>query len=96
MKFKGTKGNWFSCCTDADPHYLFANENGTVICKFTRKQDGGTEIPIEEMRANAILISKAPEMLAMIDSLCEELEFHGVSLSMAKKGRELIKESTKI
>lgn len=71
--FKGTKGKWFACCIEAKPHFLFTNDGETTICAFTKKQDSGIELQIEEVRANAKLISCAPEMLEMLIDLKDYL-----------------------
>lgn len=74
MKTKHTKGEWFSCCTKSDPHFLFAKDGNVSICTFTRKQYDGIEIPIEEMQANAKLIAAAPELL---EALIEIKKLYG-------------------
>jgi|LakMenE18May11ns_1017448.scaffolds.fasta_scaffold9008277_1 light-regulated signal transduction histidine kinase (bacteriophytochrome) len=71
MEFKGTKGKWEYQIT---PEYhqpkcsrieIGSDENETAwICKV---QDNGV-IGKEEGQANALLISKAPEMLEMLES----------------------------
>ena len=62
-KFKGTKGEWFSCCTDSTPHYLFTHEGELTICSFIKNQESGVEYNDEEMKANAKLIAAAPDLL---------------------------------
>lgn len=71
METKHTKGEWFSCCTKSDPHFLFAKDGNVAICTFTRKQDDGIEIPIEEMQANAKLIAAAPELLEALKLIAD-------------------------
>ncbi|MDQ8014870.1 MAG: hypothetical protein REI96_20650 [Flavobacterium nitrogenifigens] len=85
MEFKGTKGNWEF--KDNLPEYhepkcsrieVFSKQNPSFwICKV---QNNGM-IGNEEGKANALLISKAPEMLEMLEDVCENLE-----LQLAMRG----------
>ena len=51
----------------------------------------------EVTKANALLISKAPEMLEMISELLKELEFHGYRHSTTiYNAQNLIKEATEL
>lgn len=94
-EFKGTKGEWFSCCTNAKPHFLFADNGETTICSFYQKQDDGTILNIEEVRANAKLIACAPEMLECIKDLLKELSYHGFNNSSSIYiANDLIKKAT--
>jgi hypothetical protein len=97
MEFKGTKGKWWSCCIKTTPHYVFsAGGDNTVICAFSKKQDMRDELPDEEFRANALLISKAPEMLNELENIVDcwdknvfqELDIDAI--------RKLIKEATEL
>lgn len=104
MEFKGTKGKWIS---GKDGNILsklvidrIKNHKDTIVKSDTGEIaqcwadfHDGTIIPEEECRANALLISKAPEMLEMLkkarkallmlDSLSDEIE-------------QLIKEATEL
>ena len=73
MEFKGTKGEWFSCCKDSTPHFLFANDGEQTIASFNIKQDDGTSLPIEDVRANAELIEDAGNVRQKIDCSLPEL-----------------------
>ncbi len=68
-EFKGTKGEWFACCLEDKPHFLFANETETTICAFCQKQDLGKDLTLEEVVANAKLIAAAPELLEALQEL---------------------------
>lgn len=94
MKFKGTGGEWFACCTSAKPHFLFAFDGEVTICAFHQKQDDGTELPLEEVQANAKLIQIAPEMLKMLQLIVEEYDLDIITGLDVKKVRELIKKGT--
>lgn len=69
-----TKGKWFACCKSAKPHFLFANNGETTICGFHQSQDDGTDLPLEEVQANAKLIEKAPLLLEMLQELVNQIE----------------------
>jgi len=69
MEFKGTKGVWNACCLNAKPHFIFTEASERTICRIYQEQDDGCSLPIEQVRANALLISKSPEMLEMLKHL---------------------------
>ena len=99
MDFKGTKGKWFSYCLDSKPHYCFANDGEITICGFYKRQDTGRDLSDEELRANALLISKAPEMLEMLREFVERWDFVNSQLfhnAEIEKARQLIKEATEL
>ena len=58
MEFKGTKGKWYLSNSDT----ILRSENGSEICDYS-----GYKTAVEEDKANALLISKAPEMLEMLN-----------------------------
>ena len=106
-EFKGTKGKWIAdirtgCCAV----YPESRENYTNGChndddrnifyssKGSNYNGNHWDIPDEE-KANAILISKAPEMLEMLKNILEQREYgrEYVSIENMKK---LIKEATTI
>ena len=60
MEFKGTSGKW----------YVYHNSQGYNSFSINSKYK---VVPIEEMKANALLISKAPEMLEMLQKAKVEL-----------------------
>ena len=97
MKTKHTQGEWWACCTESTPHFVF-QENGEIsICSIIKKQDDGTETPIEEVRANAKLIAAAPKLLQGLIDLKSQLIDGGFSeTSVTVSGIDvLIKEATK-
>ena len=83
MEFKGTKGKWF-------------NGIGTEIISMSgqvkvSKVSGSN---YEEAKANALLISKAPEMLEMLINLTEN---YYICCHIAQKEvKELIKQATEL
>ena len=93
-EFKGTKGKWY--LENYTDHYtnIVRCDNGVhnTIFLGSTTQCGG-----EEARANALLMSKAPEMLEMISELLKELAFHGYQHSTTiYNAHNLIKEATTI
>lgn len=91
MEFKGTKGKWWSCCIKKTPHYIFTAEGETTICGFYKKQEMRDDLPDEELRANALLISKAPEMLEMLKDIKDHF-----CCDKRKQIEQLIKEATEL
>jgi hypothetical protein len=96
--FKGTKGKW--SITDGLP-------NGQDIEAFRIQSNEWewdiaavwNDIPSEEAKANALLISKAPEMLEMIQILIGDIERGPKKFTIAEKvemARKLIKEATEL
>jgi hypothetical protein len=82
MEFKGTKGKW-----QVTPMVNVSNGK-KMICA---TQDNGTQ---EEMKANALLISKSPEMLEILKIILEgKCDIPEWKKEMAK---QLIKEATEL
>jgi hypothetical protein len=101
MEFRGTKGEWVT--------ETFTSENGretTFVCN-TDYNSERTDIHIrfsaieetekETNRANALLISKSPEMLEMLKLLISRMEENDLGNSYSvKKAKQLIKEATEL
>lgn len=93
--FKGTKGEWWIT-------YSFDDLETGIGCNGSRiaevKHYRNTKDPSnEEGYANALLISKAPEMLEMLELACIELETGGKKhWEIYSMMRKLIKEATEI
>jgi len=89
MEFKGTKGKWnierhqHQLCGD----YLIIDENDYQLAIADNEyiQD------YEKTKANALLISKAPEMLEILQSLVSS---EMTPLAIRKQAKQLIKEAT--
>ena len=97
MEFKGTKGKW-----SVDKSGYRTTNGG--LCVMNDNQciavvgDGNPHHPID---ANALLISKAPEMLEMVKELFELLEEKQGEAKFYTKGhylklKELIKSATEL
>ena len=91
MEFKGTKGKWnierhqHQLCGD----YLIIDENDYQLAIVDNEyiQD------YEKTKANALLISKAPEMLELLQSLVSS---EMTPLAIRKQAKQLIKEATEL
>ena len=84
MKFKGTKGKWKY--TEYMSLYPVINERGDDLC-----DSDNFEL---EAKYNALLMSKAPEMLEMLIKCTNT--FNGKFPSLQTKIEQLIKEATEI
>jgi hypothetical protein len=89
MEFKGTKGKW-----------EFNNENFIEIqIKKPLKSICAINTNVEEYEANALLISKAPEMLEELKfavRVLKDVHSVGASTPMLERWEKLIKEATEI
>jgi hypothetical protein len=94
MEFKGTKGKW---------NYYEQPITGFYIQTIGKHPDdsfiadiGGGLQSKKEVEANALLISKAPEMMEMLKQCVETLEFGGQIGFTYTVAKQLIKEATEI
>lgn len=92
MEFKGTQGKWFACCLKNRPHYVFSSDGETTICRPYQVQEGCDDLTDEEFRANALLISKAPEMLEMLIKFTSTMDL----VNNIEQAKKLIKEATEL
>jgi type II secretory pathway component GspD/PulD (secretin) len=87
-EFKGTQGKWTSLKPQDGNGFVYVNNEylttGTIA---TCYGDG------EEPQANALLISKAPEMLEMLKKILDNSDVPNVIYDEAK---QLIKEATEL
>jgi hypothetical protein len=100
MEFKGTSGEWIT--------ETYTSENGreTIIVRNLDYKGDRTDIHVrfsaidetekETNRANALLISKAPEMLVMLKELISANPMHNGWHEKRLKARQLIKEATEL
>lgn len=97
MEYKGTKGKWDykydNCDLRPTEWYNIQSDKGDVL----RRDFNESDFELEEMRANALLISKAPEMLGMIKLLTDRLEENDLgNLDAVRRAKELIKQATEL
>lgn len=101
MEFKGTKEKWFVSQGAVDSNGIISSDEvfnvhsdgdlGMDICAVWKDvADNDTEA-----KYNALLISKAPEMLKMLEELITLHEL-GHEIGQYDKARQLIKEATEI
>jgi len=64
-KLKITTGEWWPCCADTFPHFVFAGEDSTVCAMYSNEEEDARYEPIEgivtreERRNHAKLIADA-------------------------------------
>lgn len=101
MEFKGTKGKWENVIIDISnfKQVVVGVDKGKVICHLWFEYSEGIS---EEIKSNALLISKAPEMLEMLQEcrtqlvLCTLLDKSGQCSKMVEEIEQLIKEATEL
>ena len=90
MEFKGTKGKWEVSISNKQ---LILTDNGAYSPNAMHKTIS-TDL---ELNANALLISKAPEMLVMLKNMYSKYQEKGHLLDVSPSAIErLIKEATEI
>ena len=105
--FKGTKGKWEykvistknqTKITVQIPETKYQSSKELIFGYLDREDDCNVASCCKTTEhANALLISKSPEMLEMIDELLKELSYHGFNNSTAiYKAKQLIKQATEI
>lgn len=90
-EFKGTKGKWNQnrlCVFVGDEEIVHEN----IVCRLHR---GVFDYMEKEQEANALLISKAPEMLEMLQYISNKLNGNGFP-TLQFEIDQLIKEATDV
>jgi hypothetical protein len=89
MEFKGTKGKWVFNANDSSENRCFVNNEQIDVWHWGN---------IEEGKANALLISKAPEMLDFINRISGEMLRNDFVLDEKwyEQAKQLIKEATEL
>ena len=99
MEFKGTKGKWvlYSASSPSiNECTKWSVYNGTkriALCYNLFENDTSLNVSVEEGKANALLISKAPEMLEMLQWLNRK---GGLGLDVHEQIEQLIKQATEL
>ena len=91
MEFKGTKGKWEYTGGDNLSVDIVLENNSTISIDRLNRYDEGIVCTRQEMNANALLISKAPEMLEMLKDIKDYL-----GSDKREEVEKLIKEATEI
>jgi hypothetical protein len=91
MEFKGTKEKWL--IQDKEKNYF-----GVVYTSIATKKEGVfIDVYSKEHEANALLISKAPEMLEMLKEFEIDIrQGYVINKNRLNKIQQLIKEATEI
>jgi len=94
-EFKGTKGKW-EIEDIKSPYETTINSSEYRIAEVKHFEGENFNDPIEkEAKANALLISKAPEMLEMLQDILEQ-RLDGRDYVSISDIQNLIKESTEL
>jgi hypothetical protein len=91
MEFKGTKSKWY---VTQDTH-VWVDDSKICDCSNTGQFSFYRKKSDEEMKANALLISKVPEMLDMLKRMLLEIDPHSQS-KQYNEIEQLIKEATEL
>lgn len=104
--FKGTKGEWYIESIGKkkwDREFLIRSKTTCNTCNTISNQyhickSLETAVGYEQAKANALLISKAPEMLKLLEKLISDYrnDIDYVSSTTANEIQKLIKEATEI
>ena len=91
-EFKGTKTEWQ--LAEGDKTFVYAlNEKGTNAFSLSINNDGKTSL--KEQQANALLISKAPQILSQLIKLYNSIDSCiDLTPELLKETQQLIKEAT--
>jgi hypothetical protein len=84
-----TKGKWEKTTGTFETDLFMVSSDYGVICDIRKS------LPLNEQIPNALLISKAPEMLEMLNKVCKKLKGNGFP-TLQKEIEQLIKEETEI
>lgn len=91
MEFKGTPGKWKVWRNQIDDTPIIGTVNGTSLFIVSKS----SETSIYHYEANALLISKAPEMLQMLNKILEEnMTDYSCCMNIKNDIEKLIKEAT--
>ena len=91
MEFKGTKGKWVKTQGTFETDLIMVSSEFGVICDIRKS------LPLNEQQPNALLISKAPEMLEMVKKLMAYMPKKNIrDANMYYEALQLIKEATTI
>jgi len=100
MEFKGTKGKWVQQWNNSDSLSIRSEEDlSKPICDLSSYYYSKRVTSFDELRANALLISKAPEMLEELKHLVKALKAinsFGATKPIIEHAEQLIKEATEL
>ena len=96
MEFKGTKQKWIISTNNEVAVLISTHPMSRDICTVWKYDNDFLEN--QESNANALLMSKAPEMLEMLDRLVELTKSDNIEMPkfIKEEIEQLIKEATEI
>jgi hypothetical protein len=97
MEFKGSDKEWILFeNVNENGRYLFTLRNVNYENKLKDFQiQASTISEVETLKANMLLCSKAPEMLEMLQKVCQKLKGNGFPM-LQKEIEQLIKQATEL
>ena len=103
MEFKGTRGNWNRYTASVPSierptrHSVYAGTQRIALCYDLFESDKSKNVKDQEAEYNALLISKAPEILKELVNEVEILKAMGLGdTERCKRKERLIKEATEL
>jgi hypothetical protein len=102
MEFKGTKGKWVKYVAtipsieNPTKHSVYVGTKRIALCYDLFENDKSKNVIELEGSANALLISKAPEMLDMLTNTKTYLEQTQGNSAVLEDIKKLIKEATEL
>ncbi len=96
MEFKGTKGKWIKSLSKKNNIVVKSEDGFKVNLTFGKISGEDCTVPTcckTEQHANALLVSKAPEMLYLLNDLLHDKGLNEVSV---REIELLIKEATEL
>lgn len=91
-EFKGSKGKWINKENPISVNQMYVTAKHSIICRLNNSDFDSDE----EMDYNALLISKAPEMLEMLKRCEYWISACNENANILKDISELIKEATEL
>lgn len=95
-EFKGTKGKWELCKTYDEmdkPSFYLTSDEGKIAHCYNLQLCCGVQ---ERANANALLISKAPEMLDLLEQIVGHHKNIGIHNWITEEAEKLIKSATEL
>ncbi|WP_312312179.1 hypothetical protein [Empedobacter brevis] len=105
MEFKGTKGEWIMTTSKKGNHFMNVSGNYEFIKVYSGNQSGN----VIRQKANALLISKSPQILEKLQESTEVIKwymenstseqpepFFNIGANQIEQNEQLIKQATEL